>query len=101
MDFVIPAGRRVKNKGSEKKDKYLDLARELRNLWDMKVIAIVTGALETVLKGLERELEESEIGGRIKTIKTDVLLRSARMLRRVLETSGDLLSLRPPCNITI
>ena len=31
MDFVVPADLRVKPKEIEKKDKYLDLARELKN----------------------------------------------------------------------
>ena len=36
-------------------DKYLDIARELKKLWNMKVtfIPIVIGALGTVTKGLE------------------------------------------------
>ena len=28
MDFAVPTGHRIKLKGSEKKDKYLDFARE-------------------------------------------------------------------------
>ena len=41
-------------KESEKRDKYLDLARELKKLWNMKVrlIPIVSGTLGTVTKGL-------------------------------------------------
>ena len=67
---------------------YLDLARELRRLWNMTVtvIPIIIGALGTVPKRLERGLEELEIGGRIDTIQTTAMLRSARILRRVLET---------------
>ena len=30
MDFAVPAGHRIKLKESEQKDKYLDLARELK-----------------------------------------------------------------------
>ena len=42
-------------KESEKKDKYLDLVRELKKLWNMKVtiVPIVIGALGTVTKGLQ------------------------------------------------
>ena len=50
------------------------------------MIPIVIGSLEMVLKGLERKLEELEIGGRIETIQTTALLILARILRRVLET---------------
>ena len=66
------------------RDKYTDLARELRKLWDMKVTVtpIVIGAHGTVPKSLERELEELETGRRIETIPNIILLRSARILRK-------------------
>ncbi len=48
------------------------------------------GALEMVPKGLKRGLKEFEIRRRIKTILTAALLRSARILRKVLETRGDI-----------
>ena len=52
VDFAVPADHRVKLKESEKRDKYLDLARELKKLWNMKVtIPIVNGTLHTVTKG--------------------------------------------------
>ena len=53
VDFAAPADSRVKLKESEKKDEYLDLARELKKLWNMKVtfISIVIGALDTVTEG--------------------------------------------------
>ena len=76
--------------------KNLDFPRELKKLWNMKVtvIPIVIGALGTVTKGLIQGLKDLEIRGRVETIQTTALLRSARILRRVLETRGDLLSLR-------
>ena len=89
-------GHRINLKESEKKDKYLDLARELKKLWNMKVtiVPIVIGALGTITKGLLKGLEDLEVGGRVDTIQTTALLRTARILRRVLETWGDLLSLK-------
>ena len=57
-------------------------------------IPIVIGALDTVTKGLVQGLEDLEIRREMETIKTTALLRSARLLRRVLETWGDLLSLK-------
>ena len=79
------ADHRVKIKESDKGNKYLDLARELRKLWNMNVteISFVIGALTMVLKGLEWRLEELEISGRIETIQTIPSLRSARVLSRV------------------
>ena len=54
MDVAIPADNSVKLKESEKWDKYLDLARGLKKLWNMEVtvIPIVIGSLGTVTKGL-------------------------------------------------
>ena len=50
MDFVVPMDHRVKMKESKKIDKYLDLVRELRKLYNVSVtvIPIVAGALGTV-----------------------------------------------------
>ena len=96
MDFAVLAGNIIKLQGSENKDKYVDLAMELKRLWNMKVtvISIVIGALGTVIKRFIRGLEDLEIRGRVKTIQTSAFLRSAKILRRVLETWGDLLSLK-------
>ena len=96
VDFAVPADHRINLKESEKKDKYLDIARELKKLWNMKVtiVPIVIGALGTVTKGLLKGLEDLEVSGRVETIQTTALLRTARILRRVLETWGDLLSLK-------
>ena len=58
------------------------------------IVPIVIGALGTITKGLLKGLEDLEIGGRIETIQTTALLKTARILRRVLETWGDLLSIK-------
>ena len=58
----------------EKRDKYLDLAREQKKLWYMKVtvIPIVISALGTVTKDLGEGLEDLEIKIRVETtIKID------------------------------
>ena len=88
VNFAVPADHKIKLKECEKKDKYLDLARELKKLWNMKVIIIpiVIGAFGTVTKGLLKGQEDLEVDGRVETIQTTTLLRTARILRRVLET---------------
>ena len=50
------------------------------------VIPIVIGAFGTVTKGLFKGLDDLEVGRRVETIQTTALLRTARILRRVLET---------------
>ena len=79
---------REKLKESEKRDKYWDLARELKNLWNMKVtmIPIVISAFCTVTIKLVERLEDLEIRGWVEIIQTIALLKTARILRRVLET---------------
>ena len=57
------------------------------------IIPIVTGAFGTVTKGLLKGLEDLKVGSQVETIRTTALLKTARILRRVLETWGDLLSL--------
>ena len=54
----------------------------------MKVtlIPIVISALGSVTKRLVQGQENLEIKGRMETMQTTVLFRSARILRRVLET---------------
>ena len=85
-NFAVLADHRIKLKESEK-DKYLDLARELKKLWNMKVtiIPIMIGAFGTVIRGLLKGLEDLEVEGRVETIQTTALLRTARILKRVLE----------------
>ena len=50
----------------EKRDKYLNLARELEKVWNMKVtlIPIVIGILGIITKGLGQGLEDLKITGR-------------------------------------
>ena len=60
VDFAVPADHRIKLKECEKKDKYLELARELKKkLCNMKVI----GAFGTVTKGLLKGMEDLEVSG--------------------------------------
>ena len=58
------------------------------------ILPIVVGPLGTITKGLLKGLEDLEVGERVETIQTTTLLRTARILRRVLETWGDLQSLK-------
>ena len=73
MDFIFPTNYWIKMKESEKKDKQLDFARELKKkkqLWNMKVKFILIGAFDTVTKELLKGLEDLEIKGHVGTIKT-------------------------------
>ena len=88
VDFAVSADHRVKLKECEKKDKYHDLARELKKRWNKKVtiVPIVIGSCGIISKGLLEVLEDLEVGGRVETIQMTALLKTTRILRRVLET---------------
>ena len=63
MDLAVPADHWLTVKESEKKNKFLDLARDKRKLWNMKVIVIPV-IVETLLsapKDLEKRLTGMEI----------------------------------------
>ena len=68
--FAVPTDHKVKLKECENKDKYLDLAGELKKLRNKKVtiIPIVIGALGSVTKKLVQGLEDLEIRGRMETV---------------------------------
>ena len=51
----------------------------------MTIIPIVIGTFGTVTKGLLKGLEDLKVGGQVEIIQTAALLRTARILRRVLE----------------
>ena len=84
VDFAVPADHRIKLKECRKRD----LAREMKKLRNMKVtiVPIVIGAFGILTKGLLKGLEDLEVGDRVETIQTTALLKTARILRRVLET---------------
>ena len=86
VDFAVPVDHRIKLKESIK------ISWELKWTIDVAVIPILTGALGTISEVLVKELEELEMRWQLEAIPNTALLISARILRRVLKTWGDLLS---------
>ena len=91
--FAVQADNREKIKDTGKRDKYLDLAREsIKGIEhggedDSNCGECTWDNLQRIDKGRENvEIEQP--------IQTTILLRLSRILRRVLETWGDLLSLK-------
>ena len=87
IDVAIPEDSGVKEKEAEKVEKYQNLARELRRMWEVKtkVVLIVLGALGTVPLRLKGNLKGIAINTSISLIQKSALLGSARILRKVLE----------------
>ena len=89
IDIAVPGDLRVHVKEGEKVEKYGDLKREIARLWSLKkveVIPVVVGALGAVTKHLEKFIKKVGMKTKISYIQKTVLLGSARILRKVLET---------------
>ena len=87
IDVVIPEDGRVRAKEDEKVEKYQDLAREVRKMWEVrtKVIPIVVGASGTIPLRLKENLRTIGVDTSFELIQRSVLMGSARILRKVLE----------------
>ena len=87
IDFTKPYDTRVEDKKVEKIEKYLDLRRELKKVWNMKVtvVQLVVGALGTPAKPLEKRFNTIAIEIKITELQNTALIHTARILRKVLE----------------
>ena len=83
----MPFDSRVDAKEMERIEKYQDLARKLRKIWDkqVKVIPIIIGAVETTPKLLRKRLKDTGIETKVVELQKSAILYSARILRKVLE----------------
>ena len=90
IDIAVPGNARVEDKEKENVEKYQDLARELRRLWEtsVNVIPVVVRALGAVAKLEEYqgmiEIQQKEVD----RIQFSALLGTATILRKVLDVSG-------------
>ena len=87
IDFAIPYDSRVDKKEAEKIEKYQDLARDIKRLWNtqVKIVPVVIGALGTTPRLLPKRLKDIGIETRIVDLQKTAILYSARILRTVLE----------------
>ena len=83
----MPGDIRVAAKEMDKIQKYQDLARELRKIWQVKVkvVPVVVGALGTIPKALEKHLHQIGTSVRVDLLQKAALLGTARILRKTLE----------------
>ncbi|XP_068759880.1 uncharacterized protein [Montipora capricornis] len=89
IDIACPGNRRIVLKEEEKIDKYRDLAIEIKALWRLKkvlIVPVVIGALGSITDRLEAYLADIHVGLKPVTMQKTVLLGSARIIRRVLES---------------
>ena len=95
VDFAVPADNRLNLKEIKNRDKYMDIAREQKSMeHERKRDTNCKWQLGTDKKGLIHGLEDWEILRQVESIQTTALLRSATILKRVLDIWGDKQSLR-------
>ena len=94
IDFAIPYGTRVDHNEVEKIEKYLNLARELKKMWNTKVTVVlfVVAALGTPAKALEKRLKTIGIETKITELQKTVLIHTSRVLQKFTEVRGVLLT---------
>ena len=71
----------------EKIQEYLDLSKELKNVWNMKmtVVPLVAGTLGNPTKALEKRLKSIGIDTKINKLQKTVLIHTSRILLKALE----------------
>ena len=87
IDVAIPGDCRIREKEIEKIEKYQNLKRELKRFWLLKkneVVPLVVGALGCISKGFSGWMDILGIKLDVGMVQKSVLLRTARILRKVL-----------------
>ena len=87
IDFAVPGDSRIEKKDKEKIEKYQDLRKELQKIWNVrvKIIPLVVGCLGAIPKQFGNFLKETGITAETEQVQKTVLLRTSRILRKVLE----------------
>ena len=87
IDFAVPGDNRIEEKEKDKIEKYQDLGRELQKIWNVKVtiMPLVVDSLGAIPKQYGNRLKQIGITVGKAQVQTTVLLRTARILRKVLE----------------
>ena len=88
VDTAVPGDCRVREKELEKIEKIQNLKIELKRLWSLKrveIVPVVVGALGCISKGFSRWMDILGMKLNIGMVQKLVLLRTARILRKVLD----------------
>ena len=88
IDIAIPGDIRVSEKEKEKIERYQELKREIKRMWNIrsiKVIPVVVGALGSTSKKLKKCIEELGVVISTALPQKTALLGTACILRKVLD----------------
>ena len=86
--LYLPADTRIAEKELEKVEKYQDLKKKIKRLWELrcaKVVPVVIVALGSATRDLECWIENMDIVPEVGVLQKTALLETARILRKVLE----------------
>ena len=85
--IISPGDSTIEEKEKYKSEKFQDFGRELLKIWNIKVkiISLVVGSLGTIPKQFGNRLKQIGITAITGQVQKTVLLRTARILRKVLE----------------
>ena len=94
VGFTVPADHRIQISQQRKIENYQDPKHELQKLGNLEtsIVPTVIGTLGTIPKSLEKHLNELNVEVNISHMQTTVLLNSARIISKVLEFYGVLLT---------
>ena len=85
IDFAIPYDSKIELKEQEKIEKYQDLRREVRKMWNMKVniTPIAIGTMGAIPKKLLKRLEQLGIKTRLIELLKSAILYTARKVLEI------------------
>ena len=89
VDIAVPGDSIIIHKEKEKVEKYQDLKREIKRIWNFRnviVVPVIVGALGSITEKLGEWIEKLNISTAIELLqKTTTILGTARILRKVLD----------------
>ena len=88
IDVAVPGDCRIREKEIENIEKYQNLKRELERIWSLnkvEVVPVVVGALKCISKSFSGWMDTPGVKLNVGRVEKSVLLRTARILRKVLE----------------
>ena len=87
IDNAVPGDSRVKEKELEKIEKYQMLREEIRRIWQVNnviVVSVVVGALGVILDKFERYIKKLDLKMAMEVIQKTALLGTPMLLRKIL-----------------
>ena len=88
IDMAIPGDIRVGEQEKEKIERYQEIKREIKRMWNnrsINVIPVVVGALGSTSKKLKKSIVELGVIINTALLQKAALLGTARILRKVLD----------------